>query len=243
LELKRAFRDELRVVLVENYGQSELGGFVALGKPFWEDDERLAAIGPALPDKEVRIVDEHEREVPTGDPGEMVLRGGFMAGYWNMPDKTSETLRNGWLHTGDMGRMDSEGYIHMLGRWSERIVTSGRVIYPRNMEEALYRHPAVHYVAVIGKADASAGEVAKAVVELYGGKPATTDELMRHCHDYLGAERSPQVIEIIEKMPMTPTGKIGRADLQQREKALRACFKRWVESPHEPAAKLSERSE
>jgi acyl-CoA synthetase (AMP-forming)/AMP-acid ligase II len=217
-DLKRAYQDELGVSLVESYGQSELGGFVALGYPRREEGDRLAAIGAALPDKEVRIVDEKGDEVPTGEPGEMVLRGGFMWGYWRMPEKTAETLRGGWLHTSDMGRMDSEGYIYMLGRWSERIVSAGKVIFPRAMEEALYRHSAVRYVAVIGKPDSAAGEVSKAIVALYDGKPATPEELLKHCHAQLGPQNSPALVEIIPEMPMTPTGKIAKADMQRRER-------------------------
>ncbi len=219
-DLKRAYRDELGVFLVESCGQSELGGFVALGYPRREEGERLEAIGPPLPDKEVRIVDEQGNEVPVGEPGEMVLRGGFMWGYWKMPEKTAATLRNGWLHTGDMGRMDSEGYISMLGRWSERIVSAGKVIFPRAMEEALYRHPAVRYVAVIGKLDSDAGEIPKAIVALHERESATPEELLVHCHAELGAEKSPTLVEIIPEMPMTPTGKISKAELERRERAL-----------------------
>lgn len=221
-DLKRAFVDELGIFLAESYGQSELGGFVALGYPRHEPEERRFAIGPTLPDREVRIVDEQDREVPIGEPGEMVIRSGYMLGYWEMPEKTAEVLRNGWLHTGDMGRMDREGYISMLGRWSERIVCAGKVIFPRPMEEALLRHPAVRYVAVIGKPDPVRGEVPKAIVELYAGQTATPEELLAHCHAQLGATASPELVEIIPEMPMTPTGKIGRADLQRRERELAA---------------------
>tara|TARA_B100001123_G_scaffold334242_1_gene377406 strand:- start:2481 stop:4007 length:1527 start_codon:yes stop_codon:yes gene_type:complete len=217
-ELKKAFLEELNVYLVESYGQSELGGFVALGYPKEESGEQFTAIGPALPDKEVRILDENDNEVPNGEPGEMCLRGGFMIGYWDMPEKTNEALRNGWLHTGDMGRMDSQGYIHMLGRWSERIVSNGTVIFPRTMEEAFFSHPAVQYVAVIGKPDAGTGELPKAVVSLNDGQTATEKELLAHAVSILGEKDSPVAVEIIAKMPMTPTGKIGRAQLQAREK-------------------------
>ena len=220
LDLKRTYQDELGVFLVESYGQSELGGFVALGYPQYEASDRLAAIGPALPDKEVRIVDEQDNEVPVGEPGEMVLRGGFMTGYWRMPKKTNETLRNDWLHTSDMGRMDSEGYISMLGRWSERIISEGKAIFPRPMEEALFRHPAVQYVAVIGKPDPEVGEIPKAIVSLHEGKAVTSKELLANCRAQLGAEGSPAIVEVIPEMPMTPTGKIGKADLVRRERAL-----------------------
>lgn len=218
-DLKRAYRDELDVHLVESYGQSELGGFVALGHPHREEGERLEAIGPALPDKEVRIVDEADNEVPIGEPGQMILRGGFMVGYWQMPEKTAETLRNGWLHTGDMGRMDAEGYISMLGRWSERIVSAGRVIFPRPMEEALYRHPAVEKAGVIGKPDPEVGEIPKAIVSLHDGASATTEELREHCFAELGEDESPELYEIISEMPMTPTRKVSKAALLEREKS------------------------
>ena len=219
-DLKRTYQDELGVFLIESYGQSELGGFVALGYPQPETGERLAAIGPALPDKEVRIVDEQDNEVPLGEPGEMVLRGGFMSGYWRMPEKTAQTLRKGWLHTSDMGRMDSEGYISMLGRWSERIVSDGKAIFPRPMEEALFRHKSVQYAAVIGKPDRDAGEIPKAIVSLFEGKSATAEELLSHCHTELGKDGSPATVEIIPEMPMTATGKIGKADLVLREQEL-----------------------
>ncbi len=220
LELKRTYQDELGVFLVESYGQSELGGFVAMGRPQPESGAQLAAIGPALPDKEVRIVDEADNEVPIGEPGEMVLRGGFMSGYWRMPEKTAEALRGGWLHTSDMGRMDSEGYVTMLGRWSERIVSNGKLIFPRPMEEALFGHPAVQYAAVIAKPDSEAGEIPKAIVSLFNDQQATAEELLAHCHSVLGPDGSPALLEIIQEMPMTPTGKIGKADLVRREEML-----------------------
>jgi acyl-CoA synthetase (AMP-forming)/AMP-acid ligase II len=216
-DLKRAFADELGVSLVESYGQSELGGFVALGCPRAEEGGKFAAIGPALPDKEVRIMDEEGREVPVGHPGEMCIRGGFMIGYWGMPEKTAEVIRDGWLHTGDMGSMDADGYISMLGRWSERIVSRGRAIFPRPMEEAIISHPAVQYVAVIGTPDPAAGELMKAVIALHPGQVATPDEIAAHCRSIVGEGDCPEIFEVIDEMPMTATGKIGRAELQRRE--------------------------
>ena len=218
--LKRAWRDELHLPLVESYGQSELGGFVGLGFPEPEDDSRLLAVGMPLPDKEVAIFDEYDQEVSTGEVGEIVIRGGFMLGYLGRPEKTAQTLRGGWLHTGDMGKMDADGYVYMLGRWAERIVSFGKVIFPRGLEEALYRHLAVHQACVIGKPDPQAGELPKAIVTLYEGKIASPEELLAHCRSVLGEGNVPAFVEIIPEMPMTPTGKIGRADLQAREKEL-----------------------
>lgn len=217
--LKEVFHEEFGVFLVESYGQSELGGFVSLGYPKREPKGRADAIGPALPDKEVRILDTHDHEVPIGEPGEMCIRGGFMVGYWDMAEKTREVIRDGWLHTGDMGQMDSEGYISMLGRWSERIVSSGKAIFPRLMEESLMRHRAVLYAAVIGAPDKEAGELPKAIVSLHDSRSTSEEELLSHCYVDIGVENSPISLEIIEEMPMTATGKIGRAQLQERERA------------------------
>jgi len=213
-DLKRAYVEELGVYLVESYGQSELGGFVALGYPKTEPAGRFFAMGPGLPDRETIVADEKGCEQPVGQPGELVIRGGVMLGYWNMPEKTASVIReNGWLHTGDMGVMDREGYFTLLGRWSERIMSSGKVIYPRYMEEALLRHPAVHYAGVIGKTDAQAGQIALGVVELYADKTATPEALLEHCQAILGKADSPAAILVIPQMPMTPTGKIGKQEL------------------------------
>ena len=118
-DLKRAYRDEFGIYLVELFGQSELGGFVAMGYPHSEPEKRFYAIGPGLPDRETKLMNEIGEEQPVGQPGEMVIRGGVMLGYWNMPEKTASVIKDGWLHTGDMGVMDDEGYFTMLGRWSE----------------------------------------------------------------------------------------------------------------------------
>jgi acyl-CoA synthetase (AMP-forming)/AMP-acid ligase II len=216
--LKRAYRDELGVYVIEGYGQSELGGFVAMGFPRPEPEKLLAAVGPTLPDREVMVMDEAGQEVPIGEPGEMAIRDSYMVGYWRKPEKTAEALRDGWLHTGDVGRMDREGYLYFLGRWSERIVSAGKIILPRPMEEVLYQHPAVQHVAVIGKPDKEAGELPKAVVSLYAGQSVTPEALLQHCQQVLGAENRLAEIEIIPEMPMTATGKVGKAEIQRRER-------------------------
>ena len=114
--LKSAWREELKLPLVESFGQSELGGFMALGFPELEsDDALLGRVGPALPDKEVRIVDANRSPLPPGHIGEIELRGGFMVGYWGGPEKTQEAIGSGWLRTGDLGLMDSEGIHHHAG--------------------------------------------------------------------------------------------------------------------------------
>ena len=211
--LKKAYSDELQVSLVESYGQSELGGFVALGYPQHEPDQRFYAIGPGLPDRETIVANEAGEEQPVGEPGELLVKGGVMLGYWNQPDKTDAVVKDGWLHTGDMGSMDADGYFTLLGRWSERIVSAGKVIYPRYMEEALLRHPSVHYAGVIGRSDPDKGQIPLGIMELYPDKPARAEEILTHCQHILGVADSPAELIIIFHMPMTPTGKIGKQEL------------------------------
>ncbi|MBC8272141.1 MAG: acyl--CoA ligase [Gammaproteobacteria bacterium] len=217
-QLKRDFLD-LGVFLIESYGQSELGGFLALGYPEAEPDGRALAIGPALPDKDVRVLDEACAEAAPGEPGELCIRGGYMIGYWGRPEKTDEVLRDGWLHTGDMGVMDAWGYVSILGRWSERIVRDKEVLFPRAMEEALLKIPAVRYAAVIGQPDVERGELVKAVVTLQEGESSDSESLLQLCLAKLAGQPAPDRLEIIDEMPMTATGKIGRAVLQAREKS------------------------
>lgn len=204
-ELKTAWRDDLGLPLAESYGQSELGGFVGLGSPDLPADARLAACGRPLPDKEVRVVDDDGEEVPVGRLGELVIRGGFMAGYWNRPEKTAEATRGGWLHTGDVGYVDADDFVFMRGRLSERLTVDGVHWYPRDVEEALLRHPSVREAAVVGL---PSGPAAFVVAD------GSLDGMLEHVgeqipnHDVTRLELRP-----VEAMPMTPTGKISKAQL------------------------------
>ncbi len=208
--LKRAWRDELGVTLAESFGQSELGGFFGLGGADPLPDRLLDACGPPLPDKEVRIFDEHDQDVAVGELGEIVLRGGFMVGYWRRPEKTAETLRGGWLHSGDVGFLDRDGYLHMRGRLSERLTVAGEHCYPRDVEEALLRHPAVTAAAVIGVPDSELGQRPVAYVTVVG-TVAEADLVAVVTDAPSGLE-----VRIVESLPMTPTGKISKAQLRDR---------------------------
>ncbi len=211
-ELKRAYFDELGVAFCESYGQSELGGFVALGRPSRPSDGRLGAVGEPLPDKEVRVLDDLGEEVPLGQPGELCVRGGFMIGYWNEPEKTAEATRDGWLHTGDVGRMDAGGFVTTLGRVSERIESPTGPIYPRPIEEALQRHPSVRYAAVI-----PVGGQPAAVVTLWPGADSIDARSLRTFYDAQpDADARLARIEMIADMPRTPTGKLDKISLRKR---------------------------
>jgi long-chain acyl-CoA synthetase len=211
-ELKLAWRDELGLTLAESYGQSELGGFVGLGSPDPVLDDKVLACGRPLPDKEVRILDDEGKEVSIGTIGEVCLRGGFMAGYWRLPGKTAETLRGGWLHTGDVGYMDADQFVYMRGRLSERLRVMGEYWYPRDMEEALMRHPGIREAAVIGLPDDEVGQRPVACVTLQGGE-IDSDEVIRFAERELGRELGYMSIRVVDEMPMTPTGKISKAQL------------------------------
>jgi acyl-CoA synthetase (AMP-forming)/AMP-acid ligase II len=212
LTLKKAWRDELKIPLAESYGQSELGGFVGLGMPDLLPDDQLAPVGRPLPDKNVRIFNEKEEEVPPGELGEICLAGGFMAGYWNRPEQTARTLRNGFLHTGDAGTMSVDGLVTMRGRFSELITVAGKTWFPRDIEELLAEQRGVREAAVIGFPDAALGQKP---VAFYTGDP-NLDEgtLKKAMSPKIACDLSPLVIRHLDAFPMTPTGKIAKADLK-----------------------------
>ena len=210
-ELKRAWRDELKVPLAESYGQSELGGFVALGSPELPSDAEIGAVGFPLPDKEVRIFGADGCECATGEVGEICLSGGFMSGYWGKPDKTAEALRGGWLHTGDAGVIDAAGRVTMRGRFSELLSVAGRTWFPRDVEEALVRHPAVRDAAVVGVPDEVLGHRPHAFVTLE--TEANPIEIRVMVDAETPYDLSVLTVTPLSVFPMTPTGKIAKMDL------------------------------
>ena len=212
--LKRAWRDDLSLPLVESYGQSELGGFMALGEPVLLADDRLGPVGRPLPDKEVRILDADGKECPIGTVGEVCLRGGFMTGYWDKPEKTAEALRGGWLHSGDAGTMDRDGTVTMRGRFAELFMVAGRTWFPRDIEEALCAQDGVKEAAVIGLPDAKLGERPFAYVTLTDGR-ADLDALKAAIVALVPYDLAPLEVRSLDAFPLTPTGKIAKAELRQ----------------------------
>jgi long-chain acyl-CoA synthetase len=218
--LKRDWRDRLKLPLVESFGQSELGGFMALGFPVLEmNDAKLGRVGPALPDKEVWMQDPSGQRLSPGQVGEIVLRGGFMWGYWGNPEKTAQATRDGLLRTGDLGMVDSEGYITMRGRRSELLNVSGVDWYPRDIEEALCLQSGVRQAALIGLPDAALGT--RPVAYFTRTDEAANNSLPLDTKTMLErlAKTLPQYalsslsLRQIAEMPMTPTGKIAKAEL------------------------------
>ncbi|HTB66040.1 MAG TPA: class I adenylate-forming enzyme family protein [Steroidobacteraceae bacterium] len=215
--LKSAWREELKLPLVESFGQSELGGFMALGFPeLVRDDALLGRVGPALPDKEVRIVDANRSPLPPGHIGEIELRGGFMVGYWGRPEKTQEAIGSGWLRTGDLGLMDAEGFITMRGRRSELIETDGVLWFPRDVEEAFCAIDGVAQAAVVGVADAALGQRPHAFITLQPQRSHSAQWLKSAIAGKVRYDLAALQVSVVEQLPMTPTGKIAKGELAAR---------------------------
>ncbi len=184
--------------------------------PRWR--ERMQSVGVARTDVEVRVVDEDDRELPVGEIGEIVVRGDVvMAGYWKQPDATAETLRGGWLHTGDVGSFDDEGYLTLRDRSKDLIISGGMNIYPREVEETLLRHPGVRAVAVVGRPDAEWGEAVVAFVVVDDGtSPPSTDDLDRTCLDHLARYKRPKDYRFVDSLPTNNYGKVVKRELRER---------------------------
>ncbi len=214
--------------LVQIYGQGETPMTItALSKadhadrnhPRWRD--RLQSVGFPRTDVEVRVVDGDDRELPGGEVGEVVVRGDVvMAGYWNRPEATAEALRNGWLHTGDVGSFDADGYLTLRDRSKDLIISGGMNIYPREVEEALLRHPDVGATAVVGRPDAVWGEAVVAfVVTADGAAPPPVEELDRTCLDHIARYKRPKDYRFVAALPTNNYGKILKRELQDRLRA------------------------
>ena len=215
------------------FGLTEASPLVSMLRP--EDhrgdpegvERRLRSCGRKVFNVEVRIVDEEGREVPVGQVGEIVVRGAnVMKGYWKMEGETRQALRGGWLHTGDMGRIDEEGYIFLVDRKKDVIKSGGENIYSREVEEAIASHPAVEEVAVVGVPDERWGEAVKAVVVLREGAECSESEIHESCRGKLAAFKQPKSISFVETLPKNITGKILKAELRER-------YKQAIGAPHE----------
>jgi acyl-CoA synthetase (AMP-forming)/AMP-acid ligase II len=166
-------------------------------------------VGPPLPFLEARIVDEKERDVSVAKVGELICRGpNVMKGYYKDKKATLEALRGGWLHTGDLARMDEEGFVYIVDRRKDMIVSGGENIYPREIEEVLYRHPKIQDAAVIGIPDPMWGESVKAIIVLKKGETMKGEEVIEYCKRYLASYKKPKSVEFVEILPRNPSGKV-----------------------------------
>ena len=181
-----------------------------------EKPELLLSAGRPLIGTDIRIADAEDNPVPTGQIGEIIARGPqLMRGYWNQPDASNEALRGGWMHTGDAGVMDEEGFIYIQDRVKDMIVSGGENIYPREVEEVLFKHQAVADAAVIGVPDERWGETVKAIVVLREGQTATPEEIVDFCRSQLGGYKVPRSVEFAQDLPRNPSGKVLKRELRE----------------------------
>ena len=178
---------------------------------------RLTSCGREIINVEVRVVDEGGKDVAPGRVGEIIARGDIIIkGYWRMPEETASTIRDGWLYTGDLATVDEEGYIYIVDRKKDIIISGGENISSREVEEALYSHPAVLEAAVIGVPDKVLGEAVKAVVVLKEGVRATEAEIIEHCKGRLAGYKRPRSVDFVESLPKSAAGKILKRELRER---------------------------
>ena len=176
---------------------------------------RLGSIGRTVPTFELRLIDERGHDVSSGAVGEIAVRStNNMAGYWNNPAASAEALRNGWLHTGDVGSMDEDGFLTLKDRSKDVIISGGSNIYPREVEEVLLRHPAVSEVSVVGQADAEWGEVVVAFV-VAQGSPPDSEELDVLCLDNIARFKRPKSYVFVDTLPKNNTGKVLKTSLRE----------------------------
>ncbi len=184
---------------------------------------RLTSAGKEGPVVEARVFDEDDKPVKVGEIGEICARGkNIMMGYWKNPDLTAKTLRNGWLHTGDMGTVDEDGFIYLMDRKADMIVTGGENVYPKEVEDVLYEHPAVQECAVVSAPDPKWGERVQAVVAFKEGQSAEPDELIAFCKERLAGYKCPKGVEVWDAIPKTVVGKVVRKEVKEHFWADRA---------------------
>jgi long-chain acyl-CoA synthetase len=219
--LQRALAAFPNARFVQAYGMTEVGPVATVLSPWFHTAEGLAAgkvrsAGRASYAAEVRIVDDNDVEVPRGTVGEVCVRGpGVMRGYWNKPELTAVTLRGGWMHTGDAAYMDDDGFIFVVDRLKDMIITGGENVYSAEVENAISRHAAVGACAVIGIPSDTWGETVHAALVLKAGHAATAEELIAHCKQLIAGYKCPRSIEFVDELPLSATGKILKTKLRE----------------------------
>lgn len=216
VELLKKAMNTFKCQFIQMYGQTETGPCTTALK---SDDHmlegskaqmaRLASAGRAVFNYEIRIIDGTGNDVATGEVGEIIVRSEAMTvGYWNLPEKTARTIKEGWLYTGDFGRFDEERYVFIVDRKDDMIISGGKNIYPREIEEVIYTHEAVLEAAVIGVPDDYWGESVKAFIVLKEGMRTTEDEIIDLCKKTIASYKKPRSVEFVQQLPKSPTGKI-----------------------------------
>ena len=215
LEVAHAWKKKTGIDIREGWGMTETAATTS-GQPL-DRPSKIGSIGRCMIKcNTMRIFDENGREVPQGQTGEIVVKGPtIMKGYWNLPEETAQTLRDGWLYTGDIGYIDEDGYFYITDRKKDIIIRGGENLSPREVEEVLYQHPKVAEAGVIGIPDKTYGEEIKAFVVLKAGEKATEEEIITFCKDYLPTFKRPKIVQFTDALPKNLLGKVLRAELRK----------------------------
>jgi len=202
--------------LLEGYGLSETTGGICVNP--LEGSRKPLSVGPPIKGVHVKIVDEDDIELGPNEVGELLIKAdNVMVGYYKQPEETHKVLRDGWLYTGDMAKIDKDGYIYIIDRKKDMLIVRGMNVYPREVEEILSTHPKVAECAVIGVPDKQRGEVPKAIITLKENVTATEKEFRKFCHEKIAMYKNPKYFEFRDLLPKTPTGKIMKKVLKQEE--------------------------
>jgi long-chain acyl-CoA synthetase len=212
VEMMRAFEKAFDCIVLEGYGLSETSPVASFNHP--DRQRKPGTIGTPIRGVQMRVVDEQGSDVAPGEIGEIAIRGhNIMKGYWQRPEATAEAIPDGWFRTGDMGRLDTDGYFTIVDRKKDLIIRGGYNVYPREVEEVLYEHPAVAEAAVIGLPDPELGEEVGAAVALKPGANVTADEVREHVKRQVAAYKYPRRVWIVDALPKTATGKILKREI------------------------------
>jgi long-chain acyl-CoA synthetase len=218
-ELMRAFEEKFGCIILEGYGLSETSPVASFNHP--DKERKPGSIGTPIEGVEMQVWDDDGNEVDQGEVGEIVIRGhNIMKGYWNRDDANKEAItEDGWFRTGDMAKVDEDGYFFIVDRKKDLIIRGGYNVYPREIEEVLYEHPAIQEAAVVGVPHDELGEEVGAAVVLKEGESVEADELKSYVKDQVAAYKYPRVIWFVDELPMGPTGKILKREIEVPEKA------------------------
>lgn len=216
-EVSKRWKETFGLTIFEGYGLTETTPFASYNHDI---SYRSGSIGTPIENVEMKVVDENGEQLPPGKLGEIVIKGpNVMKGYYNKPEETEKTIRNGWLYSGDIGMTDDDGYFYIVDRVKDMINSAGFKIWPREVEEVLFKHPAVMECAVVGVPDNVYGERVKAFVILKEGQKASAEELISFCKEKIASYKAPKEIEFVKEIPKSPTGKILKRILREEEKS------------------------
>jgi long-chain acyl-CoA synthetase len=213
VEIMHKFENHYGIEIVEGDGPTETAPVSYVNPPGLR---KIASVGPPLDGVNVRIVDEDERELPVEEIGEICIQGpNVMQGYLNLPEATAEAMKGGWFHTGDLGKVDHDGYVYIVDRKKDMIIVGGLNVYPREIEECLHRHPKVAQAAVIGIQDELRGEIPVAVIVLKPKEEADPKEFILYCRKHLANYKCPRRAVIVQNLPTTAIGKVDKKQLRK----------------------------